>query len=65
MDVTVEVAGADTYEFSVEDESYADLLSRIDLSPHEVSVLVDGRPVPEDQQVDVEHVEVIRLVTGG
>ncbi|WP_254762441.1 ubiquitin-like small modifier protein SAMP2 [Natrinema marinum] len=45
--------------------TYADLLREIDLSPHEVSVLVDGRPVPEDQPVEHDHVTVLRLIKGG
>ncbi|ELY87960.1 ubiquitin-like small modifier protein SAMP2 [Natrialba taiwanensis] len=45
--------------------TYADLLREVDLSPHEVSVLVDGRPVPEDQPVESEHVTVLRLIKGG
>ncbi|TMT85127.1 MoaD/ThiS family protein [Haloterrigena sp. H1] len=45
--------------------TYADLLRAIELSPHEVSVLVDGRPVPEDQPVENDHVTVLRLIKGG
>ncbi|QSX00640.1 ubiquitin-like small modifier protein SAMP2 [Haloterrigena alkaliphila] len=45
--------------------TYADLLREIDLSPHEVSVLVDGRPVPEDQPVESDRVTVLRLIKGG
>ncbi|MFA9416149.1 ubiquitin-like small modifier protein 2 [Natrinema sp. HArc-T2] len=45
--------------------TYADLLRAVELSPHEVSVLVDGRPVPEDQPVESEHVTVLRLIKGG
>ncbi|NIB98154.1 ubiquitin-like small modifier protein 2 [Halobacterium sp. R2-5] len=65
MRVTVEVVGEDTHEFDVTDETYADLLAEVDLSPHEVSVMVDGAPVPEDQPVDAEHVRVLRLIRGG
>lgn len=65
MHVTLSVAGEGTHEFEVEEATYADLLAEIDLSPHEVAVLVDGRPVPEDQPVDAEQVEVVRLVKGG
>lgn len=77
MRVTVDVKGEDTHEFALEDvptdptaesngpPTYADLLSEVDLSPHEVSVLVDGRPVPEDQPVDTDHVTVLRLIKGG
>ncbi|RBI63212.1 ubiquitin-like small modifier protein SAMP2 [Halomicrococcus sp. NG-SE-24] len=65
MNVTVEVVGEDTHEFEVEEATYADLLAEVGLSPHEVSVMVDGRPVPEDRQVDAAHVKVLRLIKGG
>ncbi|MFC7026999.1 ubiquitin-like small modifier protein 2 [Halomicroarcula sp. GCM10025324] len=66
MHVTVEVAGEDTHEVDVaEDATYADLLAPIDLSPHEVSVLVEDRPVPTDQPVETDHVRVVRLIKGG
>ena len=64
MQVTVEVVGEDTHEFDVTDETYADLLEAVELSPHEVSVMVDGRPVPEDQPVEADHVRVLRLIRG-
>ncbi|MXV62973.1 hypothetical protein GS429_13025 [Natronorubrum sp. JWXQ-INN-674] len=74
MHVTVDVKGEDTHEIDLEAASgatadtaptYRDLLREIDLSPHEVSVLVDGRPVPEDQPVESDHVTVLRLIKGG
>ncbi|ADB58926.1 hypothetical protein Htur_0025 [Haloterrigena turkmenica DSM 5511] len=78
MRVTVDVKGEDTHEIDLETVSasgtaadgetvptYRDLLREVDLSPHEVSVLVDGRPVPEDQPVESEHVTVLRLIKGG
>jgi sulfur carrier protein len=65
MNVTVEVAGEATHEVSVEDPTYADLLAAVDLSPHEATAMVDGRPVPEDQPVDAERVTVVRLIKGG
>ena len=65
MRVTFEVVGEGVHEFDVTDETYADLLREVDLSPHEVAVLVDGRPVPEDQPVEAGRVQVLRLVTGG
>lgn len=65
MDVTVEVVGGEQYEFAVSGETYADLLGEIGLSPHEVSVMVDGRPVPEDQPVESSDVKVLRLISGG
>ncbi len=67
--VTVEVVGDDTYEVPRadlgDDPTYADLLVAVDYSPHEVSVMIDGTPVPEDQPVDADHVRVLRLIQGG
>ena len=65
MNVTVEVVGEGSRDLEVEDATYADLLAEVDLSPHEVSVMVDGRPVPEDQPVEADHVKVLRLIKGG
>lgn len=65
MDVTVEIVGGDTYELEVSDDTYADLLGEVGYSPHEVAVLVDGRPVPEDQSVTADHIRVLRLISGG
>ena len=66
MDVTVDVAGEDTHEVSVaEDATYADLLGPLELSPHEVSVLVEDSTVPTDQPVEHDHVRVVRLIKGG
>ena len=65
MHVTVEVVGEETHDLEVEDATYADLLREVDLSPHEVSVMVDGRPVPEDRPVEHDHVKVLRLIKGG
>ncbi|WP_439028190.1 ubiquitin-like small modifier protein SAMP2 [Haloarchaeobius sp. DT45] len=65
MQVTVDVKGEGTHELDLPDPTYADLLCELDLSPHEVSVLVDGRPVPEDQPVASAEVTVLRLIKGG
>ena len=68
MNVEVELVGEETRSVAVsEGQTYADLLAPFDLTVHEVSVLVDGRPVPEDRPVgaDVERVRVVRLVRGG
>jgi sulfur carrier protein len=67
MSVTVELVGEGTRDVDPEGGTYADLLEPLDVSRHEVSVLVDGRPVPEDQPVgsDVDRVRVVRLIKGG
>lgn len=66
--VTVELVGEGTRELDVgADATYGDLLAPFEVSHHEVSILVEGRPVPEDAPVDdsVERVRVLRLVAGG
>ncbi|MEF8852988.1 MAG: ubiquitin-like small modifier protein 2 [Haloarculaceae archaeon] len=66
MRITVSVVGEGAREIEVgEAATYADLLADLPYGPHEVSVLVDGRPVPEDQPVEADRVEVLRLVKGG
>ncbi|MFB6359884.1 MAG: ubiquitin-like small modifier protein 2 [Halobacteriales archaeon] len=65
MLVTLEVVGEAEHEFEVEDATYGDLLKEVGLSPNEVAVLVDGRPVPEDHPVEPGRARVLRLVAGG
>lgn len=65
MRVTVDVLGDEVHEVDLEDGTYADLLGAVGLSPNEASVLVDGRPVPEDEPVTETEVTVLRLVKGG
>ena len=66
MNVTVDVVGEERHELTVADDAtYADLLASLELSPHAVSVLIDGRTVPEDQPVESDHVRVVRLIKGG
>lgn len=66
MDVTAEIVGEETETVTVDDDAtYAELCRAVGYSPHEVSVLVDGRPVAEDGEVTEERVTVVRLVKGG
>lgn len=65
MEVTLEVVGDDEYTFEVTDETYADLLAELEINQHLVTVMVDGRPVPEDQPVDAARARVVRLIKGG
>jgi len=62
---TVDVIGGDTHEISVNAPTAADLLRSVGFSPHEATVLADGRPVPDDGAVEADRVQVLRLVTGG
>ena len=66
MDVTVEVVGEGVEEVSLAGEAtYADLCRAVGYSPHEVTALVDGSPVPDDRAVDATRVKVLRLIKGG
>ena len=76
MRVTVSVAAGDEREVALADvadergpsgadPTYGDLLAAVDLSPQEATVLVDGRPVPDDAPVEADRVEVLRLIQGG
>jgi len=67
MGITVELVGEGSREIDVEEGRYGDLLAPFDVSRHEVSILVDGTPVPEDQPIDtgVDHVRIVRLIKGG
>lgn len=67
MAITVEFAGEGVCEVDPDGGTYGDLLAPFEVSRHEVSVLVDGRPVPEDEPIEegVERVRIIRLIKGG
>ena len=66
MRVTCEVPGDRDRELDLPaDATYGDVARAIGDSVHEVSVLVDGTPVPEDAPVEADRVTVLRLVQGG
>lgn len=64
--VTVEVVGEETTAVAVDDgATYADLSRAVGYNPHEVAVLVDEKPVPDDAPVEADRATVLRLVKGG
>ena len=66
MDVTVEVVGEGTDEYSLAaDATYDDLIRAAGYHPQEASALVGGSPVPGDRVVDADAVRVLRLIKGG
>ena len=66
MRVTVDVVGEREETVETEDgDTYADVVRAVGYSPHEVSVMIDGSPVPEDQPVAVDRLRVLRLIKGG
>lgn len=66
MDVTASVVGEGDQTVTLSaGATYGELARELGYSPHEVTVLIDGRPVPEDQKVTESSVTVLRLVKGG
>jgi sulfur carrier protein len=66
MEVSVELVGEGEQTVTVPDDAdYAAVVREVGYSPHEVTVLVDDSPVPEDAPVEVDHVRVLRLIAGG
>ena len=65
MEVTVTIAGQHEPSVTVTGETYGDILTAVDLSPQEATVLVEGRPVPSDQPITASEVTVLRLIAGG
>ena len=66
MQLTVEIVGEGEQVVTVADDAdYAAVVREVGYSPHEVTVLVDGSPVPEDAPVAVDSVRILRLIAGG
>jgi sulfur carrier protein len=66
MEVTADVVGEGEQTLTLPDDAdYAALVRELGYSPHEVTVLVDESPVPEDAPVTADRVRVLRLVAGG
>lgn len=66
MQVAVEIVGEGTRTVEASaDATYADLVDAVGYNVNEVSVLVDGTPVPEDRPVESEQVTLLRLIRGG
>jgi len=66
MNVTVDIVGEGSHDVRLDSEAtYADLVAAVDHNPQAVSVLVDGSPVPDDQPVDADHVQLLQLIKGG
>jgi sulfur carrier protein len=66
MDVAVEIVGEETRTVETSPGmTYAELVEAVGYNVNEVSVLVAGTPVPEDQPVESDQVTVLRLIRGG
>ena len=47
------------------DSTYEDLLGVLHINPEIVLVFRNGAPVPLDEKVSLDSVEILRVVTGG
>ena len=45
--------------------TYEGLLLQLNINPETVVALVEGRPVPNDELVEPENVEIVRIVSSG
>jgi sulfur carrier protein len=49
----------------LEDSTYEELLESLHINPEIVIVFRDGVPVPLDEKLTPENIEILRVVTGG
>ncbi|MBU4492605.1 MAG: MoaD/ThiS family protein [Euryarchaeota archaeon] len=47
------------------DSTYEELLESLHINPEIVLVFRNGAPVPLDEKVSLDNVEILRVVTGG
>lgn len=65
MEILVTVAGVGEQTVELDGGTYGDIIEAVGLTTEEATVLVDGRPVPDDQAVTQSAVTVLRLIHGG
>ena len=74
MKIKVKIVADKVKERSIEvlqDDTYENVLEKLGINPVEVVVLRNGKPVPEDEKVDVNKnkgeitITIIRIVSGG
>jgi sulfur carrier protein ThiS len=72
MKIKVKIVADKVKERSIEvlqEDTYENVLEKLGINPVEVVVLHDGKPVPEDEKVDVNknkgEITIIRIVSGG
>lgn len=68
MNIRVKILAGGITERSIdleEGSTYKDVLTFLEINPETVIILVDGRPVPVDEAVYADHLEILRVVSGG
>ncbi len=68
MKIKVKILSGGVKEESMEvspDSTYEELLLSLHINPEMVLVFRSGTPVPLDDKVSQENIEILRVVTGG
>ena len=68
MKIRVKVLAGGVSEKSIDVEqgsTYYDVLACLKINPETVIIMVDGRPVPMDEMVSADYLEILRVVSGG
>ena len=68
MKVSVKILSGGVKEQTIEvcgDSTYEDMLGSLHLNPEIVIVFRNGNPVPLDEKVSQDSVDIIKVVTGG
>jgi sulfur carrier protein len=68
LQVRVKILARGVLEKTIEVEegsTYGDILAELGINPETVVVMVEGRPVPIDDVVDSDRIDVLKIVSGG
>ncbi|TFH42724.1 MAG: MoaD/ThiS family protein [ANME-2 cluster archaeon] len=68
MKIRVKVLAGGVSEKSIDIEqgsTYYDVLACLKINPETVIIMVDHRPVPVDEMVSTDYLEILRVVSGG
>jgi sulfur carrier protein len=64
--VKILAAGVSEKSIDVEDGStYGDILDKLGINPETVIIMVDGAPVPVDEVVSAQQLEILKIISGG
>ncbi len=68
MQVRIKILAGGVLEKTIEVEegsTYSDILAELGINTETVVVMVEGRPVPIDDVVDSDRIDILRIVSGG
>ncbi len=68
MQVRIKILAGGVLEKTIEVEegsTYSDILAELGINTETVVVMVEGRPVPIDDVVDSDRIDILRIVSRG